>query len=32
MVVGDVMFFDVVATLGGGLSATLGAGLFHQAP
>jgi hypothetical protein len=26
MVVGDVMMFDVVATLGGGLSATLGAG------
>jgi hypothetical protein len=26
MVVGDVMLFDVVATLGGGLSATLGAG------
>ncbi len=27
MVVGDVMLFDVVATLGGGLSTTLGAGL-----
>ncbi len=26
VVVGDVMLFDVVATLGGGLSATLGAG------
>jgi hypothetical protein len=26
MVVGDVMLFDVVATLGGGLSTTLGAG------
>ena len=26
MVVGDMMLFDVVATLGGGLSATLGAG------
>jgi hypothetical protein len=26
MVVGDLMLFDVVATLGGGLSATLGAG------
>jgi hypothetical protein len=26
MVVGDVMLFDVVATLGGGFSATLGAG------
>jgi hypothetical protein len=26
MVVGDMMLFDMVATLGGGLSATLGAG------